>query len=173
MRMFTRKIATAIALALLAGTAITAADLNKSIADTESRRRAAESGLKQIKTKSATDAQKVHVAYDEAAKQHNAWLAAVSQGIEQAGSTAPNVDSVSGEAALAFVAWVAARNRALGEFELAGAAAEAVKKKVVMDLSDIAAAGWRNNRQRDAGRKSAFTKSLNERLSWKTWDQVQ
>ena len=168
-----RKLGVVIYFAALSGATMSAADLNKSLTDAEGRRRTAESGLKQIKSKSPADAQTLRAAYDEAAKQHNAWLATVTQAIEQASAASPDVSVVSQQAASALVVWVVARNRALGEPELAGTAAESVKKKVVMDLTDIAAEGWKNNRQRDAGRKTAFTKSISERLSWKAWDQVQ
>lgn len=153
--------------------AISAADLNKSLQDTEGRKRTAESGLAKIKAKSAADVEAVRAAYDQAASQNNAWLDVVVQSVDQPATAAPNVAATVDGAASAFVKWVATRNRALGEFELTGTAAESVKKKVAMDLTDVATEAWKSNRQRDANKRSAFTKLLSERLRWKTWDLVQ
>lgn len=168
-----QQIVLALTIASFGATVLHAADLNKSIQDTESRRKAAESGLHQIKTKSASDAQTVRAAYDEAATQNNAWAEQVVQALTQPSPAAPDVASIADKAASTFVAWVAVRNRSLGEFELAGPAADAVKKKVVLDLTDIANEAWKNNRQRDQGKRATFAKSLADRTRWKSWDQVQ
>jgi hypothetical protein len=168
-----KEMASAIALAILVSATLLAASLDKAVQDTESRRRAAESGLKQIGSKSAAEAQSVRGPYDEAANANNAWLDEVARAIEQPGSAAPNVAGAADKAASAFVKWVAVRNRALGEFELAGAPAEAVKKKVIMDLTDIAAEAWKSNRTKDQGKRTSFVKSLSERVRWKTSDQLQ
>ena len=163
----------ALTIASFGATMLQAADLNKSIQDTESRRKVAESGLHQIKTKSPSDGQTVRAAYDEAATQNNAWVEQVVQALTQPSPAAPDVASIAEKAANTFVTWVATRNRSLGEFELAGAAADAVKKKVVIDLTDIANEAWKNNRQRDQGKRATFAKSLADRTRWKSWDQVQ
>ena len=168
-----QQIVLALTVASFGATVLHAADLNKSIQDTESRRKAAESGLHQIKAKSASDGQTVRTAYDEAATQNNAWVDQVVQALTQPSSAAPDVASIAEKAANTFVAWVATRNRSLGEFELAGPAADAVKKKVTMDLTDIANEAWKNNRQRDQAKRSEFAKSLSDRARWKPWDQVQ
>lgn len=168
-----KQIALGVTAALLGTAGLYAADLNKAMQDTESRRKAAESGLHQIKVKSSADGQSVRTTYDQAATQNNAWLEQVSEAINRPSTSAPDVSLIADQAASAFIVWVATRNRSLGEFELAGAAAEAVKKKVVGDLTDIAIEAWKSNHHRDQGRRTAFTKSLSDRTRWKTSEQVQ
>jgi hypothetical protein len=158
-------------LTLAFGTTVMGANLEKSVQDSEGRRRTAESGFRQIKAKSGV--QSVNAPYDDAAKANNTWLDEMIGSLEQPAAAAPNLAPAAEKAAAALVAWVAVRNRSLGEFELAGAAAESVKKKVVMDLTDIASEAWKNNRTKDQSKRAAVAKSLTERLRWKTSDQLQ
>jgi hypothetical protein len=160
--------------ALLISTALAqGSNLNKSLADTEGRRRAGENGLRQIKMKSAQQGPDVRALYTEAATEQNAWLDAVTQAVQQPSATAPDVTTVSDRAATTFVAWVAARNKALGEPVLAGGVADSVKRGVVQDLTDIAAETWKANRRADEKKRSVVISGLKDRLRWKTWDELQ
>lgn len=163
----------AIVVAVCAVGTVLSADLRKSTENSESRRRASETGVKQIRVKGAAGLDAIQAAYAEAVSQHNAWLDAVLQSIQQPSATAPDVAAMADRAANGLVAFVALRNRALGELELAGVAAESVRKVVIRDLTDIANEFWRNNRTRDAKRREVATQTLGNRLRWKTWDQVQ
>ena len=158
-------------LVLMSG-ASNAANLNQAIADAEGRRKAAESGVKAIKGKNQSIEQ-LRQAYTEAANQHNAWLDLVSKAVQQKATTPPDVTAAIASTSTAFATWVAARNRALGEMELAGAAADAVKKKVSQDLTTIAAETWKSNKSADDKKRASVMTTLGDRLRWKSWDQLQ
>ena len=158
---------------LALGTLLEAADLRKSIENSESRRRTSEAGVKLILAKSVTGVDAIRAAYGEVANQHNGWLDSVVHSVNQPSPAASDVAAVATRAADALVAFVVLRNRALGEMELAGVAAESVRKVVVRDLTDIANEFWRDNGQRDAKRRETATKALVDRLRWKSWDQIQ
>ena len=166
-----RRSTVAIGVLLLAGTAGRAADINKAIANTEGRKRAAENGLREIKAKGQPSEQ-TRNAYGEAASRQNAWLESVCQAIEQGATAAPDVSSSAQSAATSLVEWVNVRNRALGVPELPGNIADSTKKSVTQDLIDIANTTWKNNRASDAKRRSAFAASLKERLRWKPFDEI-
>jgi hypothetical protein len=161
----------AIGVLVIGASTIRAADLNKTLADTEGRRRAAENGLKQIKAKGQPPDQ-IRSAYVEAASRQNAWLDSVCQAIEQGAANAPDVSSSAQSAATSLVEWVNVRNRALGVPELSGAIADSTKKSVAEDLIDIAAGTWKNNRSSDAKKRSSAAASLKERLRWKTFEEI-
>lgn len=157
----------------LAATVLVGADLATSVAQTEGRRKTAETGLSDIKKKSAEEAERVRERYREAEFRHNAWLDAVSQAIQQKAANPPEVSAAVEAASSALIEWAKVRNRALGEAEPNDAAIAAVKRMVVRDLADIAAASWQANRRADDGRRAKALASLGDRLRWKKWEDVQ
>jgi hypothetical protein len=161
------------ALTCLAAVGLVAGDLAGSLVQTEGRRQVAEAGLRDIKKKSAEAAEQVRERYREAESSHNAWLAAVSQAIQQNAANPPEVSAAVEAASSALVEWVKVRNRALGEAEPNDAAIAAVKRMVARDLTEIAAASWRANRRTDDGRRAKAVTSLGDRLQWKKWEDVQ
>jgi hypothetical protein len=161
-------------LGLLLVVAVTsrAADLGKTIASAEGRKRAAENGLKEIKAKSSQPAEQIRAAYVEAAKKQNAWLDAVCQAVEQGSATAPDVSTAAQSAADSLVEWVNVRNRALGLPELTGTVADSTKKSVVQDLLNIASEIWKDNRSTDAKKRTTAATSLKERLRWRAFEEI-
>jgi flagellar hook-basal body complex protein FliE len=115
---------------LITALASQAADLTKAVSEAEGRKRAAENGLKEIKTRSASPPEQIRAAYKDAATSQNAWLETVCQAVEQGTATAPDVSTAAESAATTLVEWVSVRNRALGLPELTGAVADSVKKSV-------------------------------------------
>ena len=87
-----------------------------------------------------------------------------AQAIQQGASTAPDVSPMVEPAASALVAWVSARNRALGVADLTGSIADAVKKRVIQDLTEIANASWRSNRGVNEQKRTKSADALKERL---------
>ena len=173
-RMIVKRVGRVLALLLVALTAVTyAADLNKALTETEGRRRAAENGLRDIKKKSARDAEQVRALYTEAASANNAWLETVCQAIQQGAANAPDVATSAQSAADALVAWVNLRNRALSLPVLDDTVATMVKRTVVQNLTDIAAESWKKDRRNDERKRTAAVARLKERLQWKAWDAVQ
>lgn len=71
------------------------------------------------------------------------------------------------------VAWVSARNAALGLPAIAGPTAEGVKKSVVQGLTETANDTWRANRNADEKKRTAATTLLTDRLRWKSRDNVK
>jgi hypothetical protein len=69
----------------VATTLVHAANFDQSLRDSEGRRRAAENGLRQIKTKSVQQADQLRTIYTDAATQHNAWLEIVTEAVRQSG----------------------------------------------------------------------------------------
>lgn len=162
------------ALLLIASTALVlGANFDKSLRDTEGRRRAAENGLRQIKVKSPQQADQIRAVYADAATEHNAWLDVVTEAVRQSAATPPDVTSAAERASTSLVTWVAARNRALGEPELAGAIADSVKRGATQDLTDIAAQVWKDNRRTDEKKRTAAITALSDRLKWKSWEDIQ
>lgn len=155
-----------------AGVAI-AADVDKALINADGRRKAAENGLREIKAKSRDQAEAVRVLYTEAASRNNAWLDIVCQAIHQGASTAPDVSAVVDPAASALVAWVSARNRALGIAELTGPLAGAAKKRIIEDLTTIASAAWKINRGGTEQKRRTSADALKDRLRWRGWEEVQ
>jgi hypothetical protein len=161
-----------VAIVAVAGVILQAADFNKALVDTEGRRRAAENGLRAIKTKSPALGDQVRIAYTKAATEQNAWLEMVCQGVEQSSSSEANMTVAAEAAATSLVAWVAARNRALGETELAGASADTAKTWVHGNLTEIAAEVWRRNRTASQQQRERASADLKKRLLWKSWEQI-
>lgn len=161
-------------LLLIGATAVVqTANFDKSLRDTEGRRRAAENGLRQIKAKSPQQADQIRAIYTDAATQHNAWLEVLSEAVRQSAATPPDVTGAAERASTSLVTWVAARNRALGEPELAGAIADSVKKGATQDLTDIAAQVWKDNRRADEKKRASAMTALSDRLKWKSWEDFQ
>lgn len=133
--------------------------------------RPAESGLRQIKAKSGDQAEQLRPLYAEAASRNNAWLDTVCQAIQQGMSTAPEVSAAVDPAASALVAWVSARNRALGVADLTGPIAGAVKKNVIEDLSELATATWKSNRGGSEQKRMKAAQALKDRL--RSWEEIQ
>ena len=150
-----------------------AAPLDKSLSDTDGRRKAAENGLRQIKAKSQEQAEGVRALYTAAASNNNAWVDAVCQAIEQGTPANPDLSGVAGSAASSLLEWVSARNRALGVAEMTAPVAESVKKSIVQDLTDIAVGTWRTSRGDSADKRKKAAATLRERLRWKAFEEVQ
>jgi hypothetical protein len=161
-------------LGLLLVVAVTsrAADLGKTIASTEGRKRAAENGVKEIKSKSPQPSEQIRAAYVEAATKQNAWLDVVCQAVEQGSTAAPDVSTAAQSAADSLVEWVNVRNRALGLPELTGAVADSTKKSVVQDLLNIASESWKGNRSTDAKKRTSAASSLKDRLRWRAFEEI-
>ena len=70
-----------------------AANVDKALTGADGRRKAAENGLREIKTKSKEQAEQVRPLYAEAASRNNAWLDVVCQAIQQGAATAPDVSA--------------------------------------------------------------------------------
>ena len=165
--------AVTLAMILVSMSALDAAPLDKSLSETDGRRKAAENGLRQIRMKSQQEAEQVRGLYAAAASNNNAWLDMVCQAIEQGAPAAPDVSGVAGSAASSLVEWVSARNRALGLPELTGPVGESVKNAVVQDLTDIASGTWRDSRGDSADKRKKAAATLRERLRWKAFEEVQ
>lgn len=173
-RAIVKRVGQTLALLLVAVTAVTyAADLNKALTETEGRRRAAENGLRDIKKKSAQDAEQVRALYTEAASANNTWLDTVCQAIQQGTAEAPDVSASTQAAADALTAWVNVRNRALSLPVLDESVAATVKRTVVENLTDIAAEVWKKERRGDERKRTAAVATLTQRLRWSTWEQIQ
>ena len=162
----------AVVIVAVAGVILQAADFNKALADTEGRRQAAENGLRAIKSKSPALGDQVRSAYTKAATEQNAWLEIVCQGMEQSSSSESDMTAAAEAAATSLVAWVAARNRALGETELAGASADTAKTWVHGNLTEVAAEVWRRNRSASQQQRERTSADLRKRLLWRSWEQV-
>ena len=155
------------------GIAIGAANVDKALVETDGRRKAAETGVREIKVKAKDQVDQVRPLYVEAASRNNAWLDTVSQAIQQGTSTAPDISATVEPAASALVAWVSARNRALGVADLTGPIADSVKKRVISDLTEIANATWRSNRGGNEQKRTKSADALKDRLRWRSWEEVQ
>lgn len=149
------------------------ADIQASLSETEGRRQMAENGLRDIKKKSAQEAEQVRERYNDAAARNNAWLDALCQAIQQGSATAPDVSASADAAAVSLVEWAKVRNRALGIPEMNEAATAAVKRMAVRDLNEIAKAEWASKHRGDESRRTKAATALKERLRWKTWEEVQ
>jgi hypothetical protein len=161
-----------VALAAVAMTAVVhAANVDKALADTESRRKAAENGLREIKKKSPAQAEEVRAAYSAAATRHNTWLEQACQGAESAPSSPPDTTVQASAAASALVDWVALRNRALELPVMTSDVADTIKKGIVLDLTEIAG-HIRKIGRAAPDRKSKELDALKERLRWKSWESV-
>jgi len=146
-----------------------AADIGKALADAEARRRAAESGVRQVQPKVSTDGSDVRTAYAEAATAQNAWLDAVIQSLEKGAAA----DATLAEAAAkSLVAWVNVRNRTLGQPEMTAALAEGVRKDIVRNLVDISSQEWKANHSSDAKKRAAVVATLDQHLRWKTFEEI-
>jgi hypothetical protein len=126
-----------------------------------------------MKTKSREQAERVRPLYSEAAARNNAWLDVVCQAIQHGASTASDVSASVEPAASALVQWVSARNRALGVSELAPPIGDALKKRVIADLTAIAGETWKATRGANEQKRTKAATSLKERLQWRSWDEVQ
>jgi N-acetylglucosamine kinase-like BadF-type ATPase len=160
-------------LVLAGGAVIGAANVDKALVETDGRRNAAETGVREIKAKAKDQVDQVRPLYIEAASRNNAWLDTVSQAIQQGTSTAPDISATVEPAASALVAWVSARNRALGVADLTGTIADSVKKRVIADLTEIANATWRSNRGGNEQKRTKSADALKERLRWRSWEEVR
>jgi hypothetical protein len=165
-------LAVALAVVATAVAALAAVTLDQALTDADGRRKAAESGLRQIKAKSQEQAEHVRALYVEAASRNSAWLASVCQAIQQGAPAAPDVKETV-EPATALVQWVSARNRVLGVSELTPPLAEAVKKRVMEDLTEIANGSWKNARGANEQKRAKTASDLKDRLTWRTWEEIQ
>ena len=152
---------------------LTAADVDQALREADGRRKAAESGVRDIKAKSQDPAGQVRALYAEAASRNNAWLDSVCQAIQQDSSSPPDVSAMVEPAATALVQWVSGRNRTLGLPELTSPIADTVKKKVIADLSDISNETWRSNRNAAEQKRTQAATALKERLQWRSWEEVK
>jgi hypothetical protein len=168
-----RVFGTAVAMVVVGVTIAQAANLTKAIADAEGRKKAAETGLKQIKLKSADVSREPQAAYEEAARWQNAWRDGISGALAAEGGALPDVSGSAQSVATSLVLWVNVRNRALGLPELTEPTAESVKKSVGADLVEIAKQTWKNNAGANAKKRATAAESLNTRLQWRRVDDIQ
>ena len=157
---------------LIAGAISQAANVDKALADSESRRKTAENGVREIKKKSSGQAEQVRAAYTAAANEHNAWLEQVCRAIEENGPSPLDASAAAKAAASSLVDWVAVRNRALDTPVMTNELAEGVKKSVVQDMIDIATSSLKSAQGADKPKRMKLAASLSERLRWKTWEDV-
>jgi hypothetical protein len=152
---------------------LVAANLSQALTEADGRRKAAENGVREIKARAKDQVDQVRPLYAEAASRNNAWLGTVSQVIEQASPTAPDVSVSVDPAASALLQWVSARNRALGAKELTPSIADGLKKRIVQELSEIATGTWKDNRGASEQSRKKAAAALTERLEWRTWEDIQ
>lgn len=153
---------------LFAAALAEALSLDQAITAAEGRRRAAENGVKAITAKSAGDDTAVKAAYEEAMSANNAWLDATVTAVKQ-GRVIDGAQPSATEAASTLVAWVAARNRALGEPILAGAVASAVETRTRQELIELTTQATRGNDKK----RAATVQALESRLRWKAWGELK
>jgi hypothetical protein len=168
----TKRLGTLVIAFLIAGAIAQAANVDKALADSESRRKTAENGAREIKKKSSGQAAQVRAAYTAAANEHNAWLDQVCRAIEENGPSTLDASAAAKAAASSLVDWVAVRNRALDTPVMKSDLAEGVKKSVVQDMIDIATSSLKSAQGADKQKRMKIAASLNERLRWKTWEDV-
>lgn len=164
-----QRVATFVVTCALLGGLATAGDLKKMTTAAEGRKRAAENGARSIKTRTPTDIDQIKSLYSAAVAAHNAWLDVTTAAISQGAST-DAATATAAAAANSLVAWVAARNRALGEPVLEGTAATAVETQVRQGLADITAESVQDAKSADVKRKTAAASALSARLRWIAWD---
>jgi hypothetical protein len=150
---------------------VNAADLRKATTDAEGRKRAAENGVRAIKSKAPQQADSAKELYLAAATAHGAWLD-VTKTLVDKGESDSAASDAAGRAAAALVKWVAARNAALGEPVLAGKTAETIEASVRQGLIDISLETARRQRGANANKKSQAVSDLSNRLRWKDWNEL-
>lgn len=148
------------------------ATLETSVAEAEGRRKAAESRLGQIKSKSSPAADAAKALYADAAAKNNAWVDAVCRAIEEGTKAAPDVSSLAEPAAASLLAWVSGLDKALGNPESSAAIADGSRKQVIQNLGGIAVKSWQKNRTPDAAKRRQASVALRARLQWKTLEEM-
>jgi hypothetical protein len=149
-----------------------AADIAKATKDAEGRRLTAESGVRAIRAKPPAPANELSALYDATADAHNEWLSATDAAIKQ-GTTTEALNTTAGKAAATLVQWVAARNRALGETVLAGAVAATAETRIRQDLLSITTETVNRARGQNEKRRTQAVATLDARLRWKPWADLQ
>ena len=149
------------------------ASLDESLANAESRRKAAENGLREIRARVAAQAEPLRAVYGVAAERNNAWVEAMCSAIEKGVVPGPDVAGMAEPAAAALMEWVAGRNKALGLPEVSGANLEAVRRQITQNLTDIVGGAARATSPKDAGKRKQTAGGLRERLQWKAFDDVR
>lgn len=144
------------------------ADSKKALQEAEGRRKAAETGVSQIKQRNATSSQ-LESAYAAAAESQNAWLVATTSADGSPTDLAPLVD----RAAATLIDWVNVRNPVLSLPPLAGSAAEAVKKNVTDGLLELGTTTRSDLRKANANRRASTIRDLETRLRWKPWAEIR
>ena len=168
-----RFLAAATIVLLTAGAALQAANIDKAIADAESRRRGAEDSLREILAKSDKQIDQARISYTNAASSQNAWLDLVCQTTESGSAAAPDVTAASQAAATAIMDWVAVGGEALGLPALKTSLAAGLKKSITQDLIDIGNATWKNYGSADEKKRTEAVASLKARLHWKTPEELR
>ena len=169
----TRVLLTAAAATLIvAGVATYAADIDRVIADAESRRKGAEASMREIAAKGDAQVDQAKAAYTQAATQQNAWLDLVVQAVEQDAPAAPDVTAASQSATAALMNWIAVGGRALKLPALNDSTAAGLSKAFARDLTDIATATWTAHKGADPQKRSEAVASLKARLRWKTAEEI-
>jgi len=167
-RTFLLKVAVAL---LFISTAVNAAG-DRAIADAESRRRGAESSLREVLTKSSASVDEARKAYTSAATSQNAWLDLVLQAVDQRTVTQPDVTAASQTATAALMEWVAVGGKALGLPPLSSSMEKGLRKSVEQDLIEIGKDTWKTLVNADVKKRDESVASLNARLRWKSADEV-
>jgi hypothetical protein len=167
----TRGVLSAVIVLTLAGAAVGAGNVDRAIADAESRRKGAESSMREIVAK-ADPPDQVRAAYTAAASHQNAWLDLVCQAVEEGAPAAPDVTAASEAATAALMDWITIGGRALGLEPLSDSLTEGLRKSIARDLVEIASDTWSTHRSADAKKRTKATTSLQTRLRWKTAEEL-
>jgi hypothetical protein len=158
---------------LVFGAIAQAAGIDRAIADAESRRRGAESSLREILAKPPANLDEARKAYSSAAASQNAWLDLVLQAVDQRSVTPPDVSAASQAATAAVMEWVAVGGRALGLPPLTSSLEKGLRKSVEQDLNAIAKETWKSYAAADGPKRDPAIASLSGRLRWKTLEELQ
>ena len=170
----------AVGLLVLAGSGIVigAANVDKALVETDGRRKAAETGVREIKVKA-----KDHKSDQDppplcrsGLPSNNAWLDTVSPG-DSAGDVNPRLTFRQRSSLRRPHSWPGypARNRALGVADLDRDQSPMLGEEAshLVDLTEIANATWRSNRGGNQQKRTKSADALKDRLRWRSWEEVR
>ena len=157
---------------LILGALLQAANIDKAIADAESRRKGAESSLREIMAKSDPQIDQARTSYTTAASSQNAWLDLVCNTIEQGATAAPDMIGPSQAAATALMDWVAVGGKVLGLPVLKDSVAKDLQKAFTQNLIEIGNTAWKTYSSADEKTRTEVVTHLKTRLRWKTAQEV-
>ena len=159
------------ALTLIVGAVLArAANLDTSLRNAETRRKGAETRLREIKTKFRDHVAAAHPVYARAAADHNAWLDGLVRSLSE--DSAPANAEQADQAAASLMGWISASDKLRGQPGSEGTGVSPVERAAAKDLIDIATETWKGNHGQSQAQRTRTVTSLNDRLRWKTWDQI-